>query len=324
MKRLVVSSKHMGGRWEVQCFPHNKYEREHFNQIIQDGFKEVVRIENLLTDFKPSPFMKINDFAGEKPVKVDQEIFNLIEESLQISKETDGLFDISYATVGHYWRQCKKKGLTPDEKTVAELSEFIDYRTIEIDKEERTVFLPHPFMRIGLGGIGKGYAVDKLFDFLRRKGMVNFMVNGSGDIRVHSLASAPRKWKVGIRNPFNPDPTVNCGLLCIDQGSVATSGDYVNTIKNTQTKSHHIISPMDGQSSKGIVSSTVWTDSAVLSDTMATSLMLMEIHEAIAFSNSRGLFTLLIDESGKVYLSRKAMQVMTQNHLQEEPVCEWH
>jgi len=324
MKRLVVNSIHMGGNWEVQCFPRNKFERDHFNTLIHDGFKEIVRIENLLTDFKPSPFMKINDFAGEKPVKVTSEIYELINESIAISKETQGLFDISYATVGHYWRQCKKKGVLPDEKVLKELSNVIDYRNIELDENEETVFLPHPFMRIGLGGIGKGYGVDRLFDFLRKKGLVNFMVNGSGDIRVHSLSSAPRKWKVGIRNPFNPDPSIKCGMLCIDNGAVATSGDYINTIKSEERKSHHIIRPSDGKSSNGIVSSTIWSDSAILADTMATSLMLMDIDEAIAFSNVRGLFSLLIDQSGKVHLSRKAMQVMTKNHLLKEPVCEWH
>jgi FAD:protein FMN transferase len=324
MKRLVVPGKHMGGNWEVQCFPRNKHEKDYFTQIIADGFKEVVRIENLLTDFKPSPFMKINDFAGEKSVKVDQEIFDIVTQSLQISNETKGLFDISYASVGHYWRQCRKKGILPDEKTVKDLSELIDYRKIEMDSKNQTIFLPHPFMRIGLGGIGKGYAVDRLFDYLRKKGMVNFMVNGSGDIRVHSLASAPRKWKVGIRNPFNPDPSVKCGLLCIDNGAVATSGDYINAIKIEDKNYHHIISPNDGHSSQGIVSSTVWTETAIEADTLATSLMLMDIGEALTYSNVRGLFSLLIDENGKVHLSRKAMQVMTRNHLSEEPVCEWH
>ncbi len=314
----------MGGNWEVQCFPRNKLEKEYFNQIISDGFKEVVRIENLLTDFKPSPFMKINDFAGEKPVKVDQEVFDIINESLEISRETKGLFDISYATVGHYWRHCKKKGILPDEKKVSELSELIDYRNIEMNPKELTVFLPNPFMRIGLGGIGKGYAVDRFFDFLRKKGMVNFMVNGSGDIRVHSLISAPRKWKVGIRNPFNLDPNIKCGMLCIDNGAVATSGDYINTIRTETKNYHHIISPSNGEATTGIVSSTVWTENAIVADTLATSLMLMDVQEAIAFSNSRGIFSLLIDESGKVHLSRKAMQVMTSNHLKEDPVCEWH
>lgn len=310
----------MGGRWEVQCFLNTRGEEEYWKKIINECFREVVRIENLLTDFKPSAFQKINDFAGKSPVVVPREVFQLIEKANAISEMTSGAFDISYATIGHYWRECRRNQKTPDSTIVDERKGLINFKNIELDSRQSTVYLPFGEMRVGLGGIGKGYAVDCLFEKLKSKGLVNFMVNGSGDIRIHSLASAPRMWRVGIRNPFNSDPNINCGLLKVSNGAVATSGGYINKIEN---HSHHILDPKSGTSKDEIVSATIWTDTSLESDTLATAIMVMGRIEGMKLINQKKHFAILIDNTGKVHLSERAFLKMQKTRLNEEAICEF-
>ena len=182
---LEFNSKHMGGTFTVRVFPSSFFDKDKISKIIKDSFKVVSDIEEKLTDFKDSPFNEINRKAGVSPVVVDREIMDLILKSQDYSIKSSGLFDISYASVGHIWRKYLKDNIKPDEAEIQELKSLIDFKNILVSKSDMTVFLPHKGMKISLGGIGKGYAVDKLFEKLRSQQIENFQINGSGDIRVH-------------------------------------------------------------------------------------------------------------------------------------------
>lgn len=151
----------MGGEFIFMCFAQNFFDRKKTEAIFDVAFAEVKRIENKFTDFYPSEFNTINDFAGIKPCPVDNEIFDLIKSSIQISEESEGTFDISYASIGHKWREAKKKGTLLSDKERLKYKQLVDYKKIILNEDVKTVFLPDKEMRIGLGGIGKGYAVDR-------------------------------------------------------------------------------------------------------------------------------------------------------------------
>lgn len=311
-QRIEIYSKHMGGEFQFKIFPGSVHGHAEIQKIADLAFEEVRRVENLLTDFRASPFNLINEKAGESAVKVDQETFEIIKRSIKLSTETEGAFDISFASVGHLWRKHKKAGTTPSELEMQEAAEFIDYKKIVLNAEESSVFLPHKKMRIGLGGIGKGYAVDRGFELLKRHGLSNFYFNGSGDIRVDSRVDAPRPWQVGVRNPFSSDPLKSCAYFKIHSGALATSGNYNNFIHKLGKSFHHILDPKTGASSKDLASVSVFAESAERADTVATSLMIMGQDRGLEFMKRHDINGFIINEKGEVFRSQKSLDILEQ------------
>jgi len=264
------------------------------------AFGEIARIENLLTDFRDSPFNRINEAAGHSPIAVNREILEILQLALRTSRDSEGAFDISYASVGRLWREAMKRGAPPSEEELTRAKEFVDYRKIEIDEEKRTVFLPHPEMRIGLGGIGKGYAVDRAFQMLRHLGLENFIVNGAGDIRAHASLGAPRPWRIGIRNPFAARD-IAMGYLEIRNGAVATSGDYERFFRHRGKKYHHVLDGRTGDMTEEVCSVTVLSDSTTTADVYATTAMALGAEEGLRFLNRRrNVSGFLVTRSGDV------------------------
>lgn len=307
--RLSHRFKALGGEFQLLCFPQSYQSKKQVTEIFEEAKKEVNRIESKFTDFKDSPFNEINKYAGIRPVEVDNEILSLIKKSIDISKRSNGAFDISYASVGHLWRKAKSenRSLSPLER--AETQNYIDYKKIKINELESTVYLPHERMKIGLGGIGKGYAVDRVFELLKSKGIYNFYVNGSGDIRVHSHSDAPRPWRIGIKNPFSRDIERSVGYLRLRDGSVASSGSYVHYNKVEESYSdHHILNPESGKSKKELIATTVVADTALEADTTATILMNYSSRKAVSYLDKQKLLGFVIDMTGRTHLSAKAVQ----------------
>jgi thiamine biosynthesis lipoprotein len=308
MNKSTHIFKAMGGEFQLMCFPQSTISYDHVHEIFLKAEKEVLRVEKKFTDFHNSPLNDINNNAGINPVTVDEELFTLVSKAIDISKQSQGIFDISYASVGHPWREAKKNGQTLSSQIINELKAYIDYKRIEFDANKQTIYLPHPKIQIGLGGIGKGYAVDQAYEVLKKNGLYNFYINGSGDIRVHSHPEAPRLWRVGIRNPFSKDPGQSAGVIQIKDGSVASSGGYIH--KNTSSKhqqDHHIIEPKSGQSHHELIATTVLADDAITADTTATILMNLSAARALSYLDQLNLSGFVIDQSGKSHLSQKAL-----------------
>jgi thiamine biosynthesis lipoprotein len=291
----------MGCPWTIQAYVPLWRSSEEVERLIRLAFAEVSRIESLMTDFRDSPFNEINRMAGIQPVKVCQEIMNVVTIAMSFSRDSDGAFDLSYASLGHLWRDAMRRGIPLSYEVIQRAKTFVNYRKIEIDKERDTIFLPSPEMRIGLGGIGKGYAVDRAYEFLRKCGLENFFVNGAGDIRVHSNESAPRPWKIGVRNPFAARD-VALGFVEVRNGAVATSGDYERCFRHEGQKFHHVLDGRSGEITQAISSVTLFAKSAVTADVCATTAMVLGPIEGIAFLNRRrDVSGFLVDQEGKIY-----------------------
>lgn len=306
---LIIHRPLMGGQFSVTTWSNQS---EFHSRLINEGFDLIADLENRLTDFKDSPFNQINKQAGKSAVVVDEETFHLIKKANAFSDETTGAFDISYASVGKLWREARASGELPSPELVKERSQFVDYKKIQFNENELSIFLPHEKMQIGLGGIGKGYAVDKLYNFLLNKGLVNFMVDGSGDIRVHSSSEAPRPWRLGIKNPFSPDENKKIGYIQLRNGALATSGDYINYIRRPELNKryHHIIDPRTGNPTEGIVSSTILTETALDADLAATTMMILGLTASLEWLNKKRWAGFLVAQNGNVLMSEMALQYM--------------
>lgn len=297
----------MGGEFQFLSFAQSHLSKEEVAALFDEAYLEVKRIEEKFTDFKESYFNFINKEAGKSKVKVDEETIDLLKKSQEISVISNGIFDISFASIGHNWRMKKEKGEILDQEFIKLHLKYVNYKLIEIDEKNKTVFLPYSEMRIGLGGIGKGYAVDRVYDFFIRKGLYNFYINGSGDIRVHALESAPRAWRIGIRNPLSSDPKKAVGVIQLYNGAIASSGGYIHNV-NGDRFNNHIIHPKTGMSAREIIGSSVIAENALIADTTATILMNCSREEAVEYMNDHKLFGVVFSKEGKSYLSEKALK----------------
>lgn len=299
-KTCELTFSAMGGNFVYKAFPQPLYGKEEVEELFKVAHHEVKRIETKFSEFQDSVITRINDKAGLEKSTLDEELLFLLLKSREYFEKSKGIFDPSYASYLSRWRQ-GELGFFEKMK----LRALVDFNKVEIDKLAKTIFLPYKDQKIGLGGIGKGYAVDRAFEFLKSKGMVNFSVNGSGDMRVHSEPDAPREWKVGIRNPFSRNKNQSAGLVQIKNGSVSTSGSYIQN--KGVSHDHHIVSHYSDKKSHP-VSCTIVGESCMDTDVWATIAMAQDIHTSLKMLNDEGLYGILIDNQGVSHLTSRALK----------------
>ena len=196
--------KLMGNRFELTVVGEDPAWAD---EQIDEAVEEIRRIERLLTTYdEGSETSQINRYAGLTPVAVSTETFGLIERSIRISRLTQGAFDITYGSVDkRLWNFDPAMTSLPDAETAKKMVRLIDYRNILLDREQGTVFLKHAGMRIGFGGIGKGYAADRARQLLKGKGVTSGIINASGDLSVWGSQPDGRPWTIGVVHPDASD-----------------------------------------------------------------------------------------------------------------------
>lgn len=263
--------KLMGSRFEITVVTQDSLTA---NSYIDIAIDEIARIEKLISSWdENSQTSRINKFAGIKPVKVDAELFNLIERAIRISKLTDGAFDISYASMDRIWKFDGSMTEMPSEEEINASVTKVGYNNIVLDKLNSTVFLKIKGMRIGFGAIGKGYAADKAKDLLISKGVLSGIINASGDMNTWGKQPNGSAWKVAITNPLNKNKVF--ALLPIKNSAVVTSGNYEKYVNFKGKRYTHIIDPRTGYPSSGVISVTIFAPKAELADALATSIFVM-------------------------------------------------
>lgn len=190
----------MGNRFELSVVGDDATWAE---ACIDDAIAEIRRIESLLTTFSDeSQTNRINRMAGIEPVQVDQEVLDLIDRSLNISELTQGAFDISYGSIDkRFWNFDTSMTQLPDRQEARNMVRLINYKNVCLDRAENTVFLKRKGMRIGFGGIGKGYAADRAKYILQQRGVEHGIVNAAGDLITWGMSGSGDPWTVGIANP---------------------------------------------------------------------------------------------------------------------------
>jgi len=273
------------------------------NTYIDDAVAEIKRIENLISSWNPdSQTSLINKNAGIKPVVVDQELIDLILRAIQISKITNGAFDISYASVDKVWRYDGTMTHKPTAEEISNSIAKIGYQNILVDKDAKTVFLKLEGMKIGFGAIGKGYAADKTRKLLIDKGVKAGIINASGDLTTWGKQPDGKDWMVGITNPLNKDHVFS--WFPIIDAAVATSGNYEKFVEFAGVKYSHIIDPRTGYPSTGLTSVTIFAKSAELCDALATSVFITGVDVGLDMINQlKGVECIIVDAQNKIHFS---------------------
>ncbi|NNJ89131.1 MAG: FAD:protein FMN transferase [Eudoraea sp.] len=264
---------------------------------------EIRRIEKLISSWDPySETSRINQNAGVQPVQVSTELFDLINRALEISKITDGAFDISYASMDKIWIFDGSMTQMPTKEEIHNSVEKVGYQHILMDKDQKTVFLAKKGMKIGFGGIGKGYAADKAKALLIDQGVIAGIINASGDMNTWGKQPNGEEWQVAITNPLNQHKVF--AILPIKEGAVVTSGNYEKYVSFNGTRYSHIIDPRSGYPSSGIISATVFAPSAELADALATAIFVMGTEVGIDRINQLPqIECIIIDDKGGIITS---------------------
>ncbi|HEX2847818.1 MAG TPA: FAD:protein FMN transferase [Chitinophagaceae bacterium] len=301
MKEYKQAARLMGNHFEITVVADN--EPIAFDAI-NAGFNEIRRIEKLLTTFDDnSQVNQVNALAGIEPVKVDREVLELVKRSLRLSDITDGAFDITYGSIDKsLWNFDRSMTELPSSSTARRMIRLINYRNVIINDRESTIMLKEKGMRIGFGGIGKGYAAEKAKALLQHAGIRGGIINASGDLATWGADGEGKDWTVGISNPDNPSEVFS--WLPLKEMAIATSGNYEKYVIINGQKYSHTINPKTGLPVTGIKSVTIMAPNAELADAMTTPIMIMGVKAGLNMINQiKGIACILIDDHNQIYSS---------------------
>jgi thiamine biosynthesis lipoprotein len=243
------------------------------------AFLEIARLERLLSEWKPgTELTAVNNAAGEAPVVVSAEVLDLVMRSLHFAELTDGAFDPTFAALWGLWT-FGEDGVNrpPDAAELEQRRRLVDWRKVRVDRDKSTIFLPEPGMKIGLGGIAKGYAADRVAEVLRAAGVDNYVLHLGGETVIRDV-SWDGDVRAGIRDPRGPGTFA----FFTWQGAVNTSGDYERFFRHEGVRYHHIIDPATARPARKTRSATVLSGSATDADALATALFVLGPERGLA------------------------------------------
>lgn len=297
------------GEWEVEetttmgttvrvevWHPEARIRRQGIDQAMQT----MERVNRLMSPYiEESQLSEINQFAHEKPVSVSPELFEVIRKSVDVSVLTKGAFDITYASVGHLYNY--QKQVKPDDDKIRQAKALIDYRNIVLDPEMQTVSFLKPGMKIDLGGIAKGHAVDRAVQNLTELGIRHAQVTAGGDMRMLGNR-LDRPWRIGIRDPREPGYIAM--TLSLQDQALSTSGDYERSFSKDGTLYHHILDPLTGASAREVTSVSVLGPDAIMTDALSTSVFVLGVEKGLMLINGLDAAeAVIIDREGKLHYS---------------------
>ncbi len=288
----------MGTRCAVELWSADKASGD---AAIEAVLADMRRIDAAMSTYKPdSEVSRVNAGAGKAPMVISTELFDLLETSQQYSRLSNGVFDITYASVGYLYDY--RKHLRPDDKAIDTALDSVDYRQLKLDEARHSVAFGKPGMRVDLGGIAKGYAVDRGIEILKSRGVLHAMVNAGGDTRVIGDRQG-KPWVIGIRHPDRRDE-VALRIPLVD-AAFSTSGDYERFFDEGGVRYHHILDPKTGRSPHAVRSVTVIASTATRTDGLTKTVFILGPKEGIAFIDRlTDADAIVIAADGKVSYSK--------------------
>ncbi len=292
--------KKMGSRFEITAV---HADLETAGRAIDRAYAEIDRIEALISSWRPSSVTsEVNRQAGRRPVKVPEELFNLVRRSLKLSELTGGAFDLTFAGLGGLWDFKAETPNLPEADAIRAALNHVGYQKVVLDAAERTIFIEDPKARIGFGAIGKGYAANRAVFVLKENGIKSGVVSAGGDLVAYGRREDGGLWDVGIAHPQYRDQVF--ARLPLSEQAVVTSGDYESFITIDGKRYAHILDPRTGYPVEHLRSVTIVCPDAELADGLATAVFVLGPQEGLKLLNAlRGIEGFLVDASGGLHFS---------------------
>jgi len=274
------------------------------------AYQEMFRVENLLSFQIPtSEINEVNRAAGINPVKVSEETFAILKRAKAYSAKYEDLFDATIGAVTDRWgfsdNDTSRKITIPSDSELAILLPLVNYKLLKLNAADTTAYLEKKGMKIDLGGIAKGYAIDRGVAVLRKNGINQFFLNAGGDIYTSGKKDGVKKWSVGIKHPRKLDQLI--ARFRLSNYAVATSGDYERFVMIDGKRYHHIIDPRTGFPSTQCQSVSVLAPSAEEADALATYLFVLGF-DHLKDSPPFDFPYFIVDGNGGVHYSNSFVQ----------------
>jgi thiamine biosynthesis lipoprotein len=291
----------MGTRVHIELWSEDASQADNVMSI---AMAEIQRIDWLMNPLNPqSELYKINQLAVKKPLKISAELHGIISKSLYFSELSHGAFDISFSSVGQHYNY--RKGVVPSKAEIKKLKQHINYQAIKLDAVATTIFLAEEGMHLDLGGIAKGYAVDRAITLLLEQGITSAIVTAGGDSRIIG-DRGDRPWVIGIKHPRKDDE--NAVMIPLENTAISTSGDYERFFIQEGIRYHHILSPGTGVAVGHVQSVSILAPYAVDSDALSTTVFVLGVEAGLALVNRlEGIDAIIIDAEGKLHYSAELL-----------------
>ena len=280
-------------------------------KIIDKAFEEVKKIEQLVSiNMDGTELDEVNNNSGIKPVKVSDDTYNIIKKGLEYSSLTNGSFDITIGPLVKLWSIGLPEAKVPTLDEIKGALKYINYKDVEINDSEKTVFLKKPGMIIDLGGIAKGYTADVIAQTLKDEGVEKAIIDLGGNVYALGEKAENTLWRIGIQNPDQTRGEI-VGSINVKDKSIVTSGIYERFIEQDGVKYHHILSPETGYPyDNEIAGVTIISDKSIDGDALSTSVFSMGVAKGLEFVNSLpDIEAIFITKDHKVYLTEGSQEI---------------
>jgi FAD:protein FMN transferase len=306
-EKVTAQGHAMGTHLTFAAFTTASLDAARVHEAFDAAIGEIVRIEKLMTTWDPaSEVSRINAAAGQGPVVVGPETFDVIRESVHASEMSGGAFDITFETLHGLWKF--DQDLDPHPPSAADVTarrKYLGYHHVKLDAASRSVFLDEEHVKIGLGGIAKGYAVDRASSVLVGHGLTSFYVQAGGDLYTRGTKPEGSPWVAGIRDPRG-DESDYFAMMPVNDHAFSTAGDYERTYVVDGKRYHHIIDPHTGYPATASRSVTIWAPTALLADELDDAVFILGPERGLALVESlEGVGAVIVDAKNRVWISKR-------------------
>lgn len=274
-------------------------EREDILGVVEEGWRRLKEIQISMNALSVGGYVARINKSGYDGVQVSDDVYRLLKRSLEFSDLTRGAFDITVFPLVELWKNAARSRQFPDETAVTNVKKKVGYQNLKL-KNDNIVSFKVSGMKIDLGAIAKGYAVDEVVKIFTKNKIKNFYIDAGGDIYCGGKYKKKKKWTVGVQDPRNKTKIID--VLRIEDAAVTTSGNYERFISLNGKKYSHIIDPVTGYPQDGVISSTVIAPTAEKADALSTALSVMGGKKGIKLINSLSHVEAMIieDKGGKL------------------------
>jgi FAD:protein FMN transferase len=306
--RVSLEDKAMGTHVLLAAFTSETVNEAKMRPMFEKAIAEIRRLEALMTTWRPdSELSQINAAAGKKAIKVSPETLSVIQKSVWTSKESEGVFDITFEAMHGLWKFDEdREDNIPSASAVSAARGLIDYRKIKIDPDKSTVMLEKLGMRMSLGGIAKGYAVDAAVRVLSEAGLTSFLAQAGGDLYIKGRKPDGSAWRSGVRDPRGKNENDIFASLEVEDHAFSTAGDYERSFIKDGKRYHHIIDPRTGYPATASRTVTIWAKDAFTADAIDDAVFILGPEKGLKLVESiDDCGAVIIDEHNKVWISSR-------------------
>ncbi|KYG09319.1 thiamine biosynthesis protein ApbE, partial [Sorangium cellulosum] len=306
--RVAVEARAMGTNLLLAAYASAAMDEAAIRARLEKAIAEIRRLEGLMTTWRPdSELSRVNAAAGKSAAPVSPESLDVIEKSLWISERSGGVFDVTFEAMHGLWKFDEDiDDNVPRGDDVERARALIDYKQIRIDRAQRTVMLARPGMRMSLGGIAKGYAVDAAARVLRGEGLTSFFVQAGGDLYIAGKKPDGSRWRAGVRDPRGKGPNDYFAMIEVEDRAFSTAGDYERSFIKEGRRYHHIIDPRTGFPATESRSVTIWARDALTADAVDDAVFILGAEKGLALVEAiEDCGAVIVDRNNKVWVSKR-------------------